>query len=177
MIEFLQSILTVVSIIVSLLAIFGITLVLEKRTIKLKPWTAIRKWLVGDLDTKVIELDTKIITIKDEQQRVKDELKIEQQKVKDDLRTDIKSMDSKLDELTIERYMTDITDFASEINNDVPKDEAQRRLIIEKIDKYENYYHKNGYVAIKGQLIKERCAEDNCGNEHKPVRKNTKKKS
>ena len=157
MIEILNAIGKFLISIIGILSLFGISLVLEKKTIKLKPWTTIRKWLVGDLDTQVL-------AIQDEQQRVKDELKIEQQKVKEELATQINTLNTKLDDLTIERYMTDITDFASEVTNQVPKDEAQRRLILEKIDKYENHFHKNGYISIKGQLIKELCAEENCGN-------------
>lgn len=129
-----------------ILTIFGITFVLEKKTIKIKPWTMIRKWLVGDLDEKVDKNGEDLAIFKK------------------NVIGEIRKVDTKLDELTIERYMTDITDFASDVVNEIPKDEAQRRLILEKIDKYENHFHKNGYVAIKGNLIKELCAKENCGN-------------
>lgn len=158
--EILNDIIKTLITIGSVLGLFGISVLVEKKAVTLKPWTAIRKWFVGDLDVQILAIQV-------EQQNVKKELKIEQHNVKQELTVQINNLNSKLDELTIERYMTDITDFASEISNNVPKDEAQRRLILEKIDKYENYYHKNGYVAIKGQLIKERCAEDNCGNKVK----------
>lgn len=162
--EILNDIIKTLIAIGSVLALFGVSILVEKKAVTLKPWTAIRKWFVGDLDVQVL-------AIQEEQQNVKNELKVEQQNVKEALVIQINTLNTKLDELTIERYMTDITDFASEISNEVPKDEAQRRLILDKIDKYENYYHKNGYVAIKGQLIKERCAKENCGNEVKKRKK------
>lgn len=153
--EILNDIIKTLITIGSVLALFGISVLVEKKSVTLKPWTLLRKWFVGDLDVQIITIQ------------------IEQQKIKEDLLIEINTLNNKLDDLTIERYMTDITDFASEISNDVPKDEAQRRLILDKIDKYENHYHKNGYVAIKGQLIKERCAEENCGN---PVKKSKNRK-
>ena len=127
--EILNDIIKTLIAIGSILALFGISVLVEKKAVVLKPWTAIRKWFVGDLDAQVAAVQI-------EQQNVKHELKIEQQNVKEALTIQINNLNSKLDELTIERYMTDITDFASEISNKVPKDEAQRRLILEKIDKY-----------------------------------------
>jgi len=116
---------SIIGTIVAILGTFGISIVIEKSPIKINPLSMIKKFLVGDLSTKVEDIDTKM---------------------------DI--LDMKVNENEKDRIRETILQYKKSIDNNIPLTEHEYEYVLKIYDKYKNELHGNSFVTDVVQQIK-----------------------
>ena len=104
--------------VIAILGFFGVSFVVEKTPIKINPLSAMRKFLVGDIEQNV-----------------------------SDLKNTINNMEFKNDENEKDRLRYTILQYKKSLDNGIPMTEHEYEYVLRIFDKYKNVLHGNSFVC------------------------------
>lgn len=109
---------SVLGTVIAILGFFGVSFVIEKTPIKINPLSAMRKFLVGDIEQNV-----------------------------SDLKDTINNMEIKNDENEKDRLRYTILQYKKSLDNGIPMTEHEYEYVLRIFDKYKNVLHGNSFVC------------------------------